>query len=373
MPIESNTPRETQRERRDLGSALEDLMPSARVTEKDRNFFTEQLALMLSTGTNLHVCLLALQQQADKPCVRRLIGQLGEDVAQGRQFSTALASHPQVFSRTYVNLIAASEEGGFMHEVLEQILEMDEKREKLHSTLVSALSYPAFLSVFALAVVIFVLVFVFPKFSGLFVDIHDQLPVTTRFLMGVSDLFRNQWPFLVSGLLIAIAALRHWARSDSGMEKTDWLQLHAPPLKSVFIRLYLTQSLRVLSLSLRNGVPIIDALHAGRDVVNNRLFHRLFLQVEERVKNGEGVAAGFAESSFIPPIVHQMIKTGEEAGSLPKVLGKIADYYEREVTNRLNTLSRLAEPVLLLVMGVLVGVIVSSLILPIFQLSRAVG
>jgi len=355
------------------GIRLGESLRTGRVSDKDRNFFTEQLALMLSTGTNLHASLLAIQQQASKPALRRLLETLARDVSEGRQFSAALASHPQVFSPTYVNLIAASEEGGFMAEVLDQILEMEEKREKLHDTLVSALSYPAFLLVFALGVVIFVLVFVFPKFSALFESIQDELPATTVFLMGLSDLFRLQWPLLLLGFAVLMLGIRYWARSAGGRVKIDWLKLHAPPLSSVFMRLYLTQSLRVLGLSLSNGVPVIDALHAGRDVVQNRIFRRLFIDVENRINNGEGMAAGFADSRFIPSIVYQMIRTGEETGNLARVMGRVADHYEREVTNRLATLSRLAEPVLLLIMGALVGVIVSSLILPIFKLSRAVG
>jgi len=373
MAIESGNSVEAVKKTASLDDRLSGLLPSGQVTDKDRHFFTEQLALLLSTGTNLHASLQTLQLQVDKPSLRRLIEQLIEDVAEGRQFSSALGRYPKVFSQTYVNLVAASEDGGFMHEVLEQILDMEQKREKLQNTLVSAMSYPAFLLVFALGVVIFVLVFVFPKFSDLFESIQDELPGTTLFLMGLSELFRHQWPLLIGGLVLMILAIRFWARSDSGMERLDWLKLHVPPLRGIFIRLYVTQSLRVLGLSLGNGVPIIDALHAGRDVVRNQLYHRLFVKVEDGINNGEGIAVGFSDSKFIPPIVFQMIRTGEETGNLPKVLNKIADHYERELSNRLETLSRLAEPVLLLVMGVLVGIIVSSLILPIFKLSRAVG
>ncbi len=373
MAIESGNQVAPAKKPDPIGEKLNGMLAGGQVTDKDRLFFTEQLALLLSTGTNLHASLQTLKKQVDKPAMRRLIEQLSDDVAEGRQFSTALARYPEVFSQTYVNLIGASEDGGFMHEVLEQILDMERKREKLHDTLVSAMSYPAFLLVFALGVVIFVLVFVFPKFSDLFISIQDELPATTVFLMGASDMFRHQWPALVSGLLLAMLGIRYWARSDAGSQRVDWLLLHVPPFRGIFTRLYLTQSLRVLSLSLGNGVAIIEALHAGRDVVSNRLYHRLFGKVEKGINNGEGIAVGFADSRFIPPIVHQMIQTGEETGSLPKVMGKVADHYERELSNRLETLSRLAEPVLLLIMGVLVGVIVSSLILPIFKLSRAVG
>ena len=170
-----------------------------------------------------------------------------------------------------------------------------------------------------------------------------------------------------------IAAFKYWAGTAQGVERLDWAKLNLPLVGAIFSQLYLVQSLRVLSLSLNNGVGIIDSLHACREVVSNRLFRKLISNVEEHVQQGGGVAAGFENSSFIPPIVEQMIRTGESTGNLPKVLSRLSDYFETELSNRLQTLSRLAEPVMLLVMGGVVGLIVSSLILPIFKLSRAVS
>ena len=331
------------------------------------------MALLLSTGNNLHTSLQSLQAQQDNPAMQQLIAQMSEDISEGKQFSQALAKHPKVFSQTYVNLIGASEDGGFMHEVMEQLLEMDEKREQLQRTLFSALSYPVFLLIFALAVVVFVLVVVFPKFSDLFSSIQDQLPASTIFLMATSDLFREHWAYLLTGLALSLLGLKFWAASDRGQNRLDWLKLHLPGLRGIFIRFYLLQSMRVLGLSLKNGVGILNALHATRDVVDNRQFQRFIDHVVARVETGDGIAAGFKNSTFIPPMVQQMIKTGEETGSLPQVMGKIADFYERELSARLETFSRLAEPVMLLIMGVVVGLLVSSLLLPIFKLSRAVG
>ncbi|MBA1445292.1 MAG: type II secretion system F family protein [Chromatiales bacterium] len=374
MAIELNKPaRKANTRETSLGEILSGLTPKRRISDKDRRFFTERMALMLSTGTNLHVSLQAMEGQLENPSMQALVEQLIEDVGEGKQFSQALAKHPDVFSQTYINLIGASEEGGFMHEVLEQLLEMEEKREKLQRTMFSALSYPVFLLLFALGVVVFVLVVVFPKFADMFSSIQDQLPGTTLFLMAASHLFREQWAYLLTGLALLLIGLRYWAASNNGRQWLDWSKLYLPGLRGIFVRLYLMQSMRVLSLSLSNGVGILDALHASRDVVRNRLFHQFIDGVEQRVEGGDGIAAGFKDSGFIPPMVQQMIKTGEETGSLPKVMARLADFYEGELSARLETVSRLAEPVMLLVMGVVVGVLVSSLILPIFKLSRAVG
>ncbi len=343
------------------------------ISDSDRKFFTEQMALLLETGTSLQVSLQALLKQMDNPAMISLIEQISEDIGQGMQFSQALSKHPAVFSTTYVNLIAASEDGGFMHQILEQLLALDEKREELRQALFSALSYPIFLLVFALSVVIFVLVVVFPKFTDLFSQIQDQLPVTTVFLMATSQFLKEYWVECLTGLSVLVGGIIFWSSTEKGIEKLDWMKLNFPLLRNIFTQLYLVQVLRVLGLSLSNGVGMMDSLHASKYVVNNRIFQKFIANVEDHVETGSGIAMGFRDTGFIPPIVEQMISTGEETGSLPRVLSRLSDYFEAELSNRLRTLSRMAEPIMLLVMGGVVGLIVSSLILPIFKLSRAVG
>lgn len=354
------------------GDLLKGLNSSAKVTTKDRMFFTEQLILLLETGTSLHAALQALKTQADKPAMKKMVEDIIENVSGGKTFSFALSRHPAVFDITYVNLIAASENGGFMHEVLKQLLEMEEKREALRSTLVSAFTYPAFLIVFSIAVVIFVLVAVFPKFGDMFASIHDQLPSTTIFLMATSNVLLNYWAPIFGSLIAGIFFLRYWLRSPNGTQRLDYLKLNTPLIKEVFVKLYLVQTLKVMSMSLSNGVSIVDTLSACKYVVKNTLFQRFLIDMETQVQEGAGIAIGFTRAKFIPPIVSQMIITGEETGNLPKVMSRVAEYYERELTQRLAVLSKLAEPIMLLVMGLIVGILVSSLILPIFKLSRAV-
>jgi type II secretory pathway component PulF len=343
------------------------------IGDKERRFFTEQISLLLETGTPLQASLQAMKKQVDNPAMLALLDQLIDDIGQGVQFSTALAKHPAIFSTTYTNLVAASEEGGFMHEVLQQLLALDEKREELRKTLASALSYPVFLLVFALAVVVFVLVVVFPKFADLFSQIQDQLPATTKFLMASSNVLKNHWIELTIGLVISIGGFKFWSATENGTRKLDWAKLNFPLVRHIFIQLYLVNAMRVLSMSLGNGVGMMDSLHACKFVVKNSLFQEFIGQVEKQVETGNGIAAGFKNTSFIPPIVEQMISTGEETGNLPKVMSRLADYFEGELSNKLQTLSRLAEPVMLLIMGGVVGLIVSSLILPIFKLTRVVG
>ncbi|MGI9262647.1 MAG: type II secretion system F family protein [Woeseiaceae bacterium] len=344
-----------------------------RVTDKERMFFTEQLSLLLETGTTLQQALQAMAGQSHGPAMKTVIENLLTNISSGKTFSQALEMHPETFSSTYTSLVAASEDGGFLDQVLLQLLQMEEKREQLRGTLVSALSYPAFLIFFSIAVVAFVLVVVFPKFGAMFTMIHDQLPATTKGLMWLSDVLRAYWVYILMSIGGTFLLARRWAASESGRNSIDRAKISIPGIRDVFVQVYLVQSLRVMSLSLSNGVSLVDTLASCKDVVKNRVFRRFFANVELKVQQGSGIAAGFRDVEMLPSLVQQMIATGEESGNLPKVMGRMADFYERELTKRLAALSKMAEPVMLLVMGLIVGIIVSSLILPIFKLSRAVG
>jgi type II secretory pathway component PulF len=342
-----------------------------RLGHADRIAFTERLALLLDTGVPLHAALRSLHDQADNPRMRDILGALSEEIVGGSRFSEALAHHPQLFPSTYVNLVGASEEGGFLPQVLAQLVEIDEKQERLRAAIVSALSYPGFLVVFSVAVVIFILMFVFPKFATMFGAIYNELPATTRLLMKLSAALTEHTLLVVLALAAAGAALFALIRRPASQAALDRLKLRVPFVRDIFIKIYLTRLMRVMGISLERGVTILATLAACREVVPNREFHRFIVRLEGEVNEGKGIAAGFRDSDLIPASVQQMISTGEETGTLGKVMGRVADFYDRELTRQLTQLSKLAEPVMLMIMGVMVGTIVSSLILPIFKLSRA--
>lgn len=345
---------------------------SKSVSPKTRMLFTEQLALLLETGTALAPSLEALKKQSDDALMNRIIDDLINAVSTGQSFSQALSRHPDVFPSTYVNLIAASEHGGFMDRVLAQLLEMDRKREELNSTLIMAFVYPVFLFFFAVVVVIFVLTWVFPRFATMFANMGDKLPFSTKILMTVSDAVIGYWPLIILILAGGIFAAVRWAKTEKGGMWIDGFKIRMPGLSQVYRSLYLIRSLRVLGLSLGNGVNIVDALASCRESVPNRLFRKFLIEVEESVKHGQGIAAGFNRPDLIPPVARQMIETGEASGNLAMIMGRLADDMEANISKKVKILSKIAEPVLLLTMGLVVGFVVSALILPIFKLSGAV-
>lgn len=339
----------------------------------DRIFFTEQLSLMLETGMSLYESLKAFATLDIKPQMKTMLDSMMADVEGGKSFSAALAAYPEFFSLAYINLVEAAENGGFLDKVLIELTVMDDKREKLKATVVSAMIYPAFLIVFSIAVVIFVLVAVFPKFAVMFERIQDELPGSTLFLMAASNaLINHWWVFLVAFTAMGIAVF-YWVRTPQGREVIDNLKLSVYVIKDIFIQLYLVQSMRLMSMSMANGVTVMDTLDACSEVVSNNVFNRFISGLKIHVKEGAGFSDGFDEAEFIPATVKQMIKTGDTTGNLAQVMARVADYYERELEKKLAVFTRLVEPIMLLVMGTVVGLIVSSLILPIFKLSRAVG
>lgn len=344
----------------------------AKIGSADRMLFTERLTLLLETGVPLHDALRALHEQTEKPRLKAIIGAVCDDIVSGQRFSDSLLKHPDLFPSTYINLIAASEEGGFMAEVLEQLVEMDEKQERLNSTIIAAVTYPAILTVVSILVVIFILVFVFPKFAVLFASIYDELPLSTKVLMAASSVLTEHALAVAGGMLALVAAAAAVLARPESKLRLDKLKLQVPVLKDIYAKIYLTRLLRVMGVSLERGVTILATLAACRNVVPNAAFQAFIADLEVQVTEGKGIAAGFCEASFVPVSVRQMISTGEATGTLGRVMGRVADFYERDLTRQLNSLAKLAEPVMLLVMGVLVGTIVTSIILPIFKMSRAV-
>lgn len=343
-----------------------------RIKSEDRMFFTERLALLLETGSPLHTALETLERQADQEHVRHMIHQLLTNVSGGLTFAQALAKQPDAFPTTYVNLIAAAETGGFLPQVLQRLQEMDEKRRELNSALWAALSYPAFLMCFSFAVVVFMLTVVFPKFSVLFASIADELPPTTQLLMLLSDALRRYWLPAAVALGASATLVWRWGKRPEGALALDRLLRRVPLLGEIVIELQLVQFMSVMSLSLTNGVTVLDALRSCREIVRSVSFQRFVSRLETHINEGGALSPVFAETEFLPALVPQMIATGEQTGNLAMVMGRISEFYEREWKKRLTVFAKIAEPAMLLLMGTVVGVIVASLILPIFKLSRGV-
>ncbi len=342
------------------------------VSIQDRMIFTERLALMIDTGSPLFNSLGVIKKGITNLALVAAISRIEDNIDKGGSFAISLSQEPELFDSPYVNLIAAGEKGGFLSEVLNQLYLTDKKRFELNSVVKGALFYPAFLLFFSVSVIIFVILVVFPKFTDLFAALGDQLPLSTQILMAISGFMLKNWIFFLSGIFVLTIVFLSWSRKPSAKVWIDKLKLRLPYFRSIIIQYYLLITLRVLSLSIKNGVNVLDALRGCRDIVDNSIYKQFLDETADLVENGSGISAGFNKSPLIPDLVKQMVATGEETGKLAVVMSRIAEHYEGDLNKRIVLISKLAEPLMLLFMGAFVGLLVSSLILPIFQLSRAV-
>ena len=343
-----------------------------RLRVADRIAFTEQLALLLETGVPLHTAVQELQAQSRRPPVKAVLAQLHGDILDGKPLSQALARQPEMFPATYTHLVAAAEEGGFLPQVLEQLKDLDEKAQNLRAALISALTYPAVLLSLSLVVVTFILLWVFPRFAELFESIHDRLPFTTLILMALSDFLRKYGSFVVVGLGLLILAGRRVFVSPEGRAAVERILMATPVIGNTLMGIHMVRVFRILSLSLNHGVPLLKALAASQEIASTFALRNAVARMRTSVEEGRGLSAALAETSFIPPLAREMLATGERSGHLGKVLGRLAEHYQLKLEQRLATLAKVIEPVMLLFMGGLVSMIVSALILPIFKLSAAV-
>jgi type IV pilus assembly protein PilC len=352
---------------------LDMLRLSARkIKAKEIIFFTSQLSLMLEVGTPLTSSLTAIENQTKNPAFKEVIHTMGKDIEEGLQLSDAMRRHPQVFNHVFISMIKAGETGGFLQKILDRLAEMQEKRQALIAQLRSTLTYPAILCLVGLLVVVFVLVGVLPKFTAFFAGKESILPITTRFLMAMSHSLRGYWWLYLVSFVGLIVALKLWKESEPGQALIDRFCVSAPMVARLYNKIYTCQLLRTLGHLMSSQVPLLEALEVTRATIRNRHFSRFITQIIGHVEKGGRFAQPFTTYPYILDSVKQMVATGEEVGNLPTVMLRLAQFYDTEVDRELKNIASLIEPIALMLLGGVVGVIVASVILPLFKLAHAV-
>lgn len=341
------------------------------IKPKEVIFFTSQLSLMLEIGTPLKNALEAIHNQTQNTDFKEVIQSLLRDVEEGQQLSDAMKRHPQVFNNVYYSMVKAGEAGGFLHEMLNRMVEMQEKRQALLTQIRSALTYPMFLCVLGFLVVIFVLVGVLPKFTAFFEGKEHILPLTTRFLMALSASLRAYWWVYLIGLAGCMIGLKLFKNSERGQIIIDWSFIRLPLLSRLSNKINACNMLRTLGHLMESAVPILQALDVTRHTIKNRFFKNFIQRIKDHVQEGGKFAQPFSDYPFILDSVKQMVATGEEVGNLSEVMLRLAKFYDAEVDRELKNFATMIEPMALVVMGAMVGVIVSSVVLPLFKLAQA--
>lgn len=328
---------------------------------------------MLDIGTPLNVALNTIKEQTENPAFKDVIQDMIQAVVEGRQLSDAMKEHPKVFDGVFVSMVSAGETGGFLKEILDRIVELQEKSQVLKTQLRTALTYPAVLCVVATLVIIFILVYVLPKFAVVFEGKESILPFTTRFLLAMSASLKEYWWIYIISSIGTALCLKFFKESTPGQVLIDRFSVSGPLVSKLCNKIYTCQLLRTLGNLMESQVPLLEALGVTRRTINNRYFRQFIDKIVEHVHGGGKFSQPFATYPYTLESVKQMVATGEEAGNLPKVMLRLAEFYDVEVDRELKIFASMMEPIALIVMGGVVGLIVSSVILPLFRMASTVN
>lgn len=356
-----------------LWIALLDLVGISPVGRRDVANFTRQLSDLLRSGLTLAKALGVLVQQTENERLRDIIKNLRSEVQGGSTFSAALAKHSRCFPDLYCSMVRAGEVGGLLDEVLERLADFQESELETRSRIISSLAYPAIMVLVGVGVIIVLITFVIPRFVTMFEDMEQALPTPTLILVSISAAVKKFWYILV-GVLVALSfAYKRLMSQEEERFRIDGLKLRVPVYGSFILKNEVGRFSRTLGTLLANGVPILKALEITRAVVRNGVIAHEVAEISQNIREGERLSDRLGETGIFPPVAVNMVAVGEETGSLEETLLRVASTYEKETERTLKTLTTLIEPLMILVMGAVVGFIVMAMILPIFQLSAGMG
>ncbi|MCC6681208.1 MAG: type II secretion system F family protein [Phycisphaeraceae bacterium] len=355
-----------------LMDRLKQLNHSSGPSAKDVLNFTTQLAVMIRAGISLRAALEGIAEQTENRRFQDIIMRIKQDVEAGKPFSEALAKNPKQFGPLYINMVRASEMSGSFSQMLERIAAYLTQQIETRAMVIGAMIYPAVIGMLAVAVTIFLLTFVLPKFAAVFQGKEAAMPWPTIFLMNLSAFMVNWWWAVLIGLLLAAVGLFFFTRTEPGGWWFDNTKLKIPLFKRMFRALYISRSLHTMGELVNAGVPMLDTLAITGEISGNRLFRRLWRNVYASVKQGKKIAHPLWKTPLLPKAVVQMISAGEESGKLGEVLDEVSGYYAKQLRATIKTVTSLIEPLMIIVMGSVVGFIAMAIILPIFKLSTLV-
>jgi type IV pilus assembly protein PilC len=340
-----------------------------KVKAKSLQVFSRQFATMIDAGLNVVAALHILEEQTDDKYLAVVVGDVRADVERGLLLSQALARHPKVFSRLYVSMVEAGEAAGILDEVLDRVAVQIEKEANLKRRVKTAMIYPSLVITFACLVLTAMLLFIVPVFEKLYVQLGGKLPMLTQWIINASDLLRTRWYIIFPAIGLAIYGFTRWKRTENGRKTWDALKLRVPMrIGDIVLKVTMARFSRTLSTLVTAGVDIIKALEITATTAGNWVVEDALRVVRERVHAGAPIAQPLVEHPVFPPMVSQMVKIGEETGELDAMLGKIADFYEEEVDASISALTSIIEPIMIILVGVMVGTIILAMYLPMFKL-----
>lgn len=350
-----------------------------RIKPKSLMIFTRQLATLIDSGLPLLRSLTVLEKQEPNPVLKATVAALAENVQGGSTFSESLSQHPKIFNKLYVNMVKAGELGGVLEIVLNRLAEYQEKAQKLKNKIVSAMVYPVIVMFIAVAILVFLMIFIVPKFKEMFSNTDQELPLISQIVFGMSEFFLARplvvpnvvFAFIAFGVLVFLFNL--WGRTVGGRRIIDNMKLKMPILGDIQRKSAVSRFSRTLGTLVTSGVPILQALNITRDTAGNVVISRAIEKVHEAVKEGETIVTPLQASGVFPNMVISMVDVGEETGQLPEMLLKVADVYDDEVDNAVTALTSILEPIMIVILALIVGSVVFALFLPLIKMISTMG
>jgi len=339
---------------------------------KDVQAFTSQLAVMIRAGISIRAAIEGISDQVENPKFKKMLVQMKKDVEGGKQFSDALMRYPKNFSPLYINMVKASELSGGFSKMLDRIAGYLSQQIETASMVKGAMIYPGIIGTMAIGTTVFLLTFVLPRFMTIFKGKEAALPAPTKLLLALSNFMTNYWYILLAALVALVWGIVLVLRTDWGRLWFDKMKLTVPLFKKMFRALYISRSMHTMGQLINAGVPMLDTLSITSEIAGNTLYKRMWRAVYTSVKQGKKISMPLNKSPLLPRSVVQMISAGEESGKLGEVLDEVSEFYSRELKAVIKGVTAMIEPLMIVLMGSIVGFIAMSIILPIFKLSSLV-
>lgn len=341
-----------------------------RVKAKDVTTFTRQLSTLISAGLPLMRAMRVVERQEKNAAMKSALAQMAESVEGGSTFAEALAAHPKIFDRLYVNMVKAGEAGGVMDVVLARLAEFQEKAAKIAGKVKSAMTYPIVVLCLAVGILIFLLTFIVPKFQEIFSDMMGAkgMPAITQFVINASDYIKSHWYVIIGVVVGIVVAFKIAGATKGGKLFFDRMKMHIPVFGDLTVKSSVSRFTRTLGTLMGAGVPVLQALNIVRETLDNQVIANAVSTVHDAVKEGENMAPPLASTKVFPPMVISMVEVGEETGALPAMLTKIADNYDEDVDNAVGAMTSIIEPLLIIFLAVVVGTIVVALFMPMISI-----
>jgi type IV pilus assembly protein PilC len=344
-----------------------------RVRREDVIAFCQQLSVMLETGVPLAEALDAFRRQTARPEFRQVLDVLADDIDSGEPLSAAMEKWPRVYPGMMISLMKASEASGTMATMLGRVSDYLAKDRRTVKQIKGALAYPLFMMAAGVAITIFLVSFVLPRFARIYEQRQASLPAPTKFLLGLSEFVTTQYLWYGPALLGLLIALLIWSRQPLGRRMFDWIRLSIPAIRTMYSHLYVTRVTRTMATLLSAGVNVLDVIDICRGVTGNVYYEELWDSMEQGVREGRQISDAVFKSSLVPPNVASMIAAGERSGRLPEVMERIADFSQEELDGTVSRVTTYIEPIMIVFMGVVIGGVATALLLPIFNMGRVMS